>query len=43
MLVASNISGAAEALGLEEIELCSCLIRFGCVLDELTVVISDFG
>ena len=37
---ASNLSGAADVLVVEVIELRNWLIRFGCVTEELRVVIS---
>ena len=38
--VASKLSGAAGALGVEAIELQICLLRFGCASDDLRVVIA---
>ena len=40
MWVASKLSGTAGALGVEAIELRNWLIRFGCALDELRVVVA---
>ena len=38
--VASNISGAAGALGVEAIELRNWLLSFGCTLEELRVIVA---
>ena len=38
--IASNLSGAAGALGVEAIEMRSWLLRFGCASEELRVVIA---
>ena len=40
MWVASNLSGAAGALGAEAIELLNWLLRFGCSSEELRVCVS---
>ena len=40
MWVASNLSGAVGALGLEAIGMCNWLICFGCVSEELRVVVT---
>ena len=39
MWVASKLSGAAGALGVEANELRNCLLRFGCSSEELRVVV----
>ena len=38
--VASNILGAAGTLGAEVVELINCLLRIGCLSEELRVVVS---
>ena len=43
MWLASNISSASGALGAEETESCICIIYFGCMLEELRVVITDLA
>ena len=41
--VASKISGAAGALGAEAVELRNWLLRFGCVSEELRVVVASLA
>ena len=40
MWVASNISGAAGALGEEAIDMCNWFLLFGCASEELRVVVA---
>ena len=39
--VASKLSGAAGALGVEAIELRNWILRFGCALEEFRVIVAD--
>ena len=41
--VASNISGAARALGAEEIELRNWLFCFGCASEEFRVIVTNLA
>ena len=41
--VASNLSGAAGALGSEAIELRNWIIYFGCTLEDFRVVVTDLS
>ena len=41
--VLSNLTGATGDLGAEAIELCNCLIRFGCISEELKVIITKLS
>ena len=43
MWVASKLSGAAGALGAEAVELRNCLLCFGCVSEELRVVVASLA
>ena len=43
MWVASKLSGAAGALGAESLELHNCLLCFGCVSEELRVVVASLA
>ena len=41
--VASELSGAAGVLGVEEVELRNWLIFFGCAMEELRVIIANMA
>ena len=41
--VASKLSGAAGALGAEALELCNWLLHFGCMPEELIVIVSSLA